>query len=100
MILLRIPRTGTKKEGWGAAADPTDDDEQPDVPTSQPVPGFGIISRRPSSRLGTHTREAYRRSCISRNIHMFPPSPFPLPPSFILAPEVHGHFGWIKIKIK
>jgi hypothetical protein len=40
----------------GAAADPTDDDEQPHFSTSQLIPGFVIISRHPSSRLGTHTR--------------------------------------------
>ena len=40
----------------GAAADPTDDDYQPHFSTSQLIPGFVIISRHPSSRLGTHTR--------------------------------------------
>ena len=71
----------------GAAADPTDDDEQPYFFTTQLIPRFSIISRHPSSRLGTHTREAYRRSYISRNMYMFPPPPF------ILAPEEDGHFG-------
>ena len=53
---LSLVYQGQAPRKRAAAADPTDDDEQPYVSTSQLIPGFGIISRHPSSRLGTHTR--------------------------------------------
>ena len=75
---------GQARRTRGAAADPTDDDEQPYVSTSQLIV---IISRHQPSLLGTHTRPT--DEVVSPEIWNVGGSPSPL----ILAPEVHPRAG-------